>query len=116
MRPTPIKVLVVYDVQVKTPEVSQVPLVLNYGKDPIPLPHVHVQLTDLLCQISQKPSRSTRIGPLFCIHLRLIGADGFHSVAPAIASSYTRAGVVINFVTATGGDVEMLRSIECFYK
>ena len=39
-----------------------------------------------------------------------------HSVAPAIASSYTRAGVVINFVTATGGDVEMLRSIECFYK
>lgn len=38
------------------------------------------------------------------------------SVAPAISSSYSRAGVVINFVTATGGDVEMLRSIECFYK
>jgi hypothetical protein len=38
MRPTPIKVLVVYDVQVKTPEVSQVPLVLNYGSDLIPLP------------------------------------------------------------------------------
>lgn len=116
MRPTPIKVLVVYDVQVKTPEVSQVPLVLNYGNDPIPLPRVHIQLTDLLCQIFQKPLRSTRIGPLFCIHLRLIGADNLRSVAPAIASSYTRAGVVINFVTATGGDVEMLRSIECFYK
>jgi hypothetical protein len=39
-----------------------------------------------------------------------------HSVAPAIASNYSRAGVVVNFVTATGGDVEMLRSIECFYK
>lgn len=38
------------------------------------------------------------------------------SVAPAIASNYFRAGVVVNFVTATGGDVEMLRSIECFYK
>lgn len=23
---------------------------------------------------------------------------------------------MVNFVTATGGDVEMLRSIECFYK
>lgn len=39
-----------------------------------------------------------------------------NSVAPAIAPSYSRAGVVVNFVTATGGDVEMLRSIECFYK
>lgn len=37
-------------------------------------------------------------------------------VTPAIASNYSRAGVVVNFVTATGGDVEMLRSIECFYK
>ena len=45
LRPTPTKVLVVYDVQVKTPEVSQVPLVLNYGKDSIPLPHVHIELT-----------------------------------------------------------------------
>ncbi|KAL0577711.1 hypothetical protein V5O48_004260 [Marasmius crinis-equi] len=40
-----------------------------------------------------------------------------HRVSAAIApNNYTRAGVVINFVTATGGDVEMLRSIECFYK
>ncbi|KAJ4466533.1 hypothetical protein J3R30DRAFT_3311044 [Lentinula aciculospora] len=40
-----------------------------------------------------------------------------HRVSPAISpNNYTRAGVVINFVTATGGDVEMLRSIECFYK
>ena len=39
-----------------------------------------------------------------------------HRVVPAIAPNYSRAGVVVNFVTATGGDVEMLRSIECFYK
>lgn len=32
MRPTATKVLVVYDVQVKTPEVSQIPLVINYGE------------------------------------------------------------------------------------
>ncbi|KAJ3510298.1 hypothetical protein NLJ89_g4763 [Agrocybe chaxingu] len=43
-------------------------------------------------------------------------ADTYVSVSPAIASNYARAGVVVNFVTATGGDVEMLRSIECFYK
>ena len=42
LRPTPTKVLVVYDVQVKTPEVSQVPLVLNYGKDFTPVAHVHI--------------------------------------------------------------------------
>jgi len=79
LRPMSTKVLVVYDVQVKTPEVSQVPMVLNY---------------DLPKAVEEYA----------------------HRVAPAIASSYTRAGVVINFVTATGGDVEMLRSIECFYK
>ncbi|KAI0771918.1 hypothetical protein BD413DRAFT_475245 [Trametes elegans] len=79
MRPTATKVLVVYDVQVKTPEVSQVPLVINY---------------DLPKAVEEYA----------------------HRVAPAIAPSYSRAGVVVNFVTATGGDVEMLRSIECFYK
>lgn len=31
MRPTATKVLVVYDVQVKTPEVSQIALIINYG-------------------------------------------------------------------------------------
>ncbi|KIJ56529.1 hypothetical protein M422DRAFT_22693 [Sphaerobolus stellatus SS14] len=73
------KVLVVYDVQVKAPDVFQVPLVINY---------------DLPKAVEEYA----------------------HRVAPAISSSYSRAGVVINFVTATGGDVEMLRSIECFYK
>ncbi|KAF5387851.1 hypothetical protein D9615_000357 [Tricholomella constricta] len=78
MRPAT-KVLVVYDVQVKTSDVSHVPLIINY---------------DLPKAVEEYA----------------------HRVAPAISSNYTRAGVVVNFVTATGGDVEMLRSIECFYK
>ncbi|KAG5646627.1 hypothetical protein DXG03_002931 [Asterophora parasitica] len=78
MRPAT-KVLVVYDVPVKTPDVSHVPFVINY---------------DLPKAVEEYA----------------------HRVAPAVSSNYTRAGVVVNFVTATGGDVEMLRSIECFYK
>ncbi|TFK75973.1 hypothetical protein BDN72DRAFT_786182 [Pluteus cervinus] len=78
-RPSATKVLVVYDVQLKPPEVVHVPLIINY---------------DLPKAVEEYA----------------------HRVAPAIASNYSRAGVVINFVTATGGDVEMLRSIECFYK
>lgn len=79
MREPVTKVLIVNDVQVKTPEVSHVPLIINY---------------DLPKAVEEYA----------------------HRVAPAIASNYARAGVVVNFVTATGGDVEMLRSIECFYK
>ncbi|TCD71350.1 hypothetical protein EIP91_011121 [Steccherinum ochraceum] len=79
IRQTTTKILVVYDVQVKPPEVAQVPLIINY---------------DLPKAVEEYA----------------------HRVAPANASGYSRAGVVVNFVTATGGDVEMLRSIECFYK
>ncbi|THH33769.1 hypothetical protein EUX98_g381 [Antrodiella citrinella] len=79
IRQTTTKILVVYDVQVKSPEVAQVPLIINY---------------DLPKAVEEYA----------------------HRVAPANASGYSRAGVVVNFVTATGGDVEMLRSIECFYK
>ncbi|TFK28798.1 hypothetical protein FA15DRAFT_664859 [Coprinopsis marcescibilis] len=73
------KALIVYDVQVKPPEVPHVPLIINYD-----LPKAVEEYS--------------------------------HRVVAAIAPNYSRAGVVINFVTATGGDVEMLRSIECFYK
>lgn len=79
MRQSPMRVLVVYDVQVKSPDVPQVPLIINY---------------DLPKAVEEYA----------------------HRVAPAMAPNYNRAGVVINFVTATGGDVEMLRSIECHYK
>ncbi|PCH41386.1 nucleoside triphosphate hydrolase protein [Wolfiporia cocos MD-104 SS10] len=79
MRQSTTKVLVVYDVQIKSPEVSQIPLVINY---------------DLPKAVEEYYSR----------------------VTPAIATTNARGGVVINFVTATGGDVEMLRSIECYYR
>ena len=117
MRPTATKVLVVYDVQVKTPEVSQIPLVINYGKSinqlesccNIPL----IYVLDLPKAVEEYAHRyvipTSGRGKLVTVLL-------LHSVAPAIAPSYSRAGVVVNFVTATGGDVEMLRSIECFYK
>ncbi|CAK5275670.1 unnamed protein product [Mycena citricolor] len=54
--------------------------------------------------------------PLIIYDLPKAVEEYAHRVAPAIASTYSRAGVIVNFVTATGGDVEMLRSIECFYK
>ncbi|KAF9534864.1 hypothetical protein CPB83DRAFT_843068 [Crepidotus variabilis] len=73
------KVLVVYDIQLKSGEFPHVPLVVNYD-----LPKAVEEYS--------------------------------HRVSPAIAPNYSRAGIVVNFVTATGGDVEMLRSIECFYK
>ncbi|KAF9482448.1 hypothetical protein BDN70DRAFT_874996 [Pholiota conissans] len=79
LRQNTAKVLVVYDIQLKTNEVPHVPLVINYD-----LPKAVEEYS--------------------------------HRVSSAIASNYSRAGVVVNFVTATGGDVEMLRSIECFYK
>ncbi|KAF9452493.1 hypothetical protein P691DRAFT_756415 [Macrolepiota fuliginosa MF-IS2] len=79
MRQSPTRVLVAYDVQVKSPEVPHVPLIINY---------------DLPKAVEEYA----------------------HRVSPAMISNYSRAGVVINFVTATGGDVEMLRSIECHYK
>lgn len=37
MRQATTKVLVVYDVQVKTPDVNQVPLIINYGTSVGPL-------------------------------------------------------------------------------
>lgn len=63
-------------------------------------------------EYSQRSVKFTVVTPAFH-SLKVVYPN---SVAPAMASNYSRAGVVINFVTATGGDVEMLRSIECFYK
>jgi superfamily II DNA/RNA helicase len=96
MRQVAGKVLVVYDVQVKTTEVSQIPLIVNYDLPKAVEEYAHRYVSYL-----------DHHGPFL---------NYVNSVAPAIATSYSRAGVVVNFVTATGGDVEMLRSIECFYK
>jgi hypothetical protein len=55
------KVLVVYDVQVKTPDVSQIPLVINYGHLPL-LPvfiHAHGHLpADLPKAVEEYAHRS----------------------------------------------------------
>lgn len=112
MRQPLTKALVVYDVQVKIPEISHVPLIINYGISSF------CRFSPLLktLQIYPKQWKNMLIGRHCHIFISLLSRQRFDSVAPAIASSYARAGVIINFVTATGGDVEMLRSIECFYK
>lgn len=62
MRQSATKVLVVYDVQVKNPEVPHVPLIINYGES---LPIVSlVKSLRLSCQICRRLSRSTRIGTI----------------------------------------------------
>jgi hypothetical protein len=59
------KVLVVYDVQVKNPEVAHVPLIINYGeltlKNPAPVP---IMLIQLYVQIYRKPSKNMHIGTI----------------------------------------------------
>ncbi|KAI0758397.1 hypothetical protein BC629DRAFT_1551513 [Irpex lacteus] len=87
IRQSSAKVLVVYDVVVKAPDVQQVPLIYS-------------------CMFNSDRA----------IDLPKAVEEYAHRVAPAMAANYSRPGVVVNFVTATGGDVEMLRSIECFYK
>jgi translation initiation factor 4A len=66
--------------------------------------------------VAARAARGIEILTLVRVDLPKAVEEYAHRVAPAISSSYSRAGVVVNFVTATGGDVEMLRSIECFYK
>lgn len=113
MRQPLTKVLVVNDVQVKIPEISHVPLIVNYGISNSPQSLFFVLK---ISQICPKQSKNMLIGRDRRIFNSLFSHVTVDSVAPAIASSYARAGVIVNFVTATGGDVEMLRSIECFYK
>lgn len=50
------KVLIVYDVQVKTPEVAHVPLIINYGELTLKiLPSSQIILIQLHVQIYRKP-------------------------------------------------------------
>lgn len=62
MRQSPTRLLVVYDVVVKTPDVPQVPLIINYGTRPNL--STLVCGTDVFgtCQISQRPSKNMPIG------------------------------------------------------
>lgn len=110
------RVLIVYDVQVKAPDVSQVPLVINYGMSQYLWRVRCVQLIiidlDLPQAVEEYAHRSVSAS---CI-LEVMLIRCLRSVAPAISNNFSKAGVVVNFVTAAGGDVEMLRSIECYYK
>lgn len=118
MRQMPTKLLIVYDVVVKTPDVPQVPLVINYGTSGrrcfILMMSIFTPFDRYRFTKGRRRIRSSVRS--YSSHLPIPLTSIICSVAPAIAPNYSRAGVVINFVTATGGDVEMLRSIECFYK
>jgi translation initiation factor 4A len=114
------KILVVYDVQIKNPEVSHVPLVINYGefytrnavRSKIIL--TWFAFLDLPKAVEEYAHRYGVHNFVFFFTPEFTYPPA--SVAAAVAPSHARAGVIVNFVTATGGDVEMLRSIECFYK
>ena len=71
MRQPTTKVLVVYDVQVKTPEVSQIPLIINYGEG-----HRSVGRLPSLTPVR----RSAESGRRVCTPVRfdvLSGSDGY---------------------------------------
>lgn len=104
--------LIAFDVVIKTPEVSQCPLVINYGKLYVANSHSMI-LIFIIC--SQDLPRSV---------------EGYaQRVAPALSANnnngptnrrgvndHQAPSVILNFIQAAGGDVEMLRSTECAYR
>jgi hypothetical protein len=109
------KVLVVFELTVKTNESGPVRLVINYD-----LPRsVEGYAQRFVSLLVSPPSRSEfsagverRILMLLYFVFPLV-----NRVAPAVSPSNLRPpGVVVNMIQANGGDVEMLRSIECAYK
>jgi translation initiation factor 4A len=115
LRQTNMKVLVVNDVQLKSGDTPHIPLVINYGELSTSLQPIAL-LTGSADLPKAVEEYSLRLVELILQWRITLIRVYYYSVAPAIASNYSRAGIVVNFVTATGGDVEMLRSIECFYK
>lgn len=102
--------LVAFDVVVKAPEVVQCPLVINYGMSGAFMP-----LSDIVADDS--PTDLPR------------SVEGYaQRVAPALSSggnigpnnrrggNEPQSSVILNFIQAAGGDVEMLRSTECAYR
>jgi hypothetical protein len=67
MRQPATKVLVVYDVQVKPPEVSHIPLIVNYGGPCLPCLHA-ADFDTLHEQIFPKPSKNMPIGQVSSSH------------------------------------------------
>jgi hypothetical protein len=58
------KILVVYDVQIKNPEVPHVPLIINYGKQPPSDSGTRMIDADMIAlyKICRRPSKNTHIG------------------------------------------------------
>lgn len=80
--------LVIFDVQVKPPEVPWSPLIINF---------------DLPRSVEGYAHRAAAAVPP-------------SSKGPSSHQQQQQYGVVVSFVQAAGGDVEMLRSTECAYR
>lgn len=100
--------LVAFDIVIKAPEIGQCPLVINYG-----MLEAFVVGTLLTTYFSDLPR----------------SVEGYaQRVAPALSSGSNngtnsrrggnelQSSVILNFIQAAGGDVEMLRSTECAYR
>ena len=71
MRQQQTRVLIVYDVQLKAPDVAQVPLVINYGTY-LSLFKRHVPDDELSVQTFLKPSKNMLIGKLLSVSFRCV--------------------------------------------
>lgn len=112
MRQPVTKILVIYDVHVQ--EISQIPLIINYGETRF----FSCLFNLIFCSRFTESRRGVHSSVSAIDHQSdYLSLRSSASIGPAVApNNYSRGGVIINFVTATGGDVEMLRSIECFHK
>ncbi|KAJ9096455.1 hypothetical protein QFC21_005277 [Naganishia friedmannii] len=84
--------LIAFDVVIKTPEVSQCPLVINYD-----LPR---SVEGYAQRVAPALSANNNNGPT--------NRRGMNDLQTP--------SVILNFIQAAGGDVEMLRSTECAYR
>ncbi|KAJ9106752.1 hypothetical protein QFC19_003064 [Naganishia cerealis] len=96
--------LVAFDVVIKTPEVSQCPLVVNYGKSR----SSKSSLEDLPRSVE---GYAQRVAPALSSNTNNNGPTNRRGMNDLQAPS-----VILNFIQAAGGDVEMLRSTECAYR
>lgn len=93
--------LVVFDVNVKPPDVPWSPLVINFD-----LPR-SVEGYAARAAAAVPPAQRQGTGP---------SAGANASANGGNANGVAVNGVIVSFVQAAGGDVEMLRSTECAYR
>lgn len=105
-----------FDLHVKANEIGYVKLVINYDlprsvegyAQRFVSPSFRFSLDSCLRSKSRRRSK---------LEIDFLSARTFrsHRVSPAVSGG-GRPGVVVNLIQANGGDVEMLRSCECFFK